>query len=94
MTETDSVPTVGAETKEQWDEKPRFHTHYITGLYYKGKIVRIEEENKGFSKRIAGIDHVEINGVVRVTYRDGLLSARGGLKAHAHDNLLLVYSHD
>ena len=96
MSETDSVPAAGVDTKEQWDRKARFHTHYITELKLnqKSQAARIIAENKGFSKTFNGIEHVEISGTVRVTYRDGVLTVRGGLKVHAHDNLLLVYTHD
>ena len=95
MPETD-VPTAGVETEQQFQEKARFHTHYITELQvnYNGQTAKLVEENKGFSKTFHGIEHVEVNGTVRVTYWHNVLRVHGGLKAHAHDNLLLVYTHD
>lgn len=89
-------PTAGVETEAQWEHKNRDQTHFITELQLnrEGQVARLKAEHKGFSKTFEGIEHVEINGTVRVVYRDGVLSVRGGLKAHAHDNLLLVYSHD
>lgn len=86
--------TAGVETEAQWEAKSPDQTHFITALKHQGSTAWIMAENKGFSKTFDGIRHVEINGVARVTYRKGVLAARGGLKAHAHDNLLLVYSHD
>jgi hypothetical protein len=93
MSEMPAV-TAGVETEAQWEAKTRDQTHFITALKHQGSTARIIAENKGFSKTFNGIQHVEINGVARVTFRKGVLAARGGLKAHAHDNLLLVYSHD
>ena len=95
VSETDDlVPTAGVDTEAQWDAKERHDTHYITELQHKGKNAVIIAENKGFSKTFNRIEHIEITGVARVTYRKGMLQARGQLKAHAHDNLLLIYSHD